>query len=41
MIDETLEALRLYLAGDLDFEALERLTSFNSRPMRRASTEFS
>ena len=24
MINETLEALRLYLAGDLDFEALER-----------------
>ena len=24
MIDETLETLRLYLAGDLDFEALER-----------------
>ena len=24
MTDETLEALRLYLAGDLDFEALER-----------------
>ena len=24
MIDKTLEVLRLYLAGDLDFEALER-----------------
>ena len=40
MINETLEALRLYLAGDLDFEALERHI-VQLAPDRMGSTEFS